>query len=146
MHIPGNFVFPMPEGYAGHKHFWDRALTRRQFIGTSAVVGGAAMTAPLWPSLVASAATPLPDPRPIPQTIAPGAPFHVQLLGTTSEPSTITDFHGIVGGVDLLGTGVATDTTTGAETQMFTAIDNRFMQGVYVGVDGKHHFATFGFV
>ena len=146
MHLPGNFVFPMPEGYVGHTHFWERALTRRQFIGTSALVGGAAMTAPLWPSLVASAASTLPDPKPIPQTIAPGAPFHVQLLGATSEPSAITDFKGIVGGVDLLGTGVATDATTGAEKQMFTAMDNRFMQGVYIGVDGKRHHATFGFV
>ena len=146
MHLPANFTFRMPEGYVGHQHFWERALSRRQFLGTSALVGGAAMTAPLWPSLVASAASGLPDPKPIPQTIAPGAPFHIELLGTTTEPSAITDFKGIVGGVDLLGTGVATDSKTGAETHMFTAIDNRFMQGVYIGVDGKRHHATFGFV
>ena len=58
------------------------------------------------------------------------APFHVQLLGTAAEPSTITDFKGIVGGVDLLGTGVGTNTKTGVKTHLFTAIDNRFMQGV----------------
>lgn len=144
MHIPGDFVIPMPAGYKGHLHFWDRALTRRQFIGTSALVGGAAMTAPLWPSVVT--AETMVDPKPIPQTIFPGAPFHVELLGATAEPSTITDFKGIVGGVDLLGTGVGTDTATGAKTQLFTAIDNRFMKGVYVGVDGKEHHATFGFV
>jgi len=145
MHIPGNFVIPMPDQYRGHPHFWERALTRRQFIGTSALVGGAAFTAPLWTSAVASAAT-LVDPKPIPQTIAAGAPFHVELLGANAEPSTITDFKGIVGGVDLLGTGVGTDTATGAKTHLFTAMDNRFMKGVYIGVDGKEHHATFGFV
>jgi hypothetical protein len=103
------------------------------------------MTAPLWTSAVVSAAT-LVDPKPIPQTIFPGAPFHLQLLGVHAEPSTITDFNGIVGGVDLLGTGVGTDTATGAKTPLFTAIDNRFIKGVYIGVDGKEHHATFGFV
>ena len=144
MHIPEDFAIVMPDGYKGHPHFWERALTRRRFIGTSALLGGAAMTAPLWPS-VGWAAT-MVDAKPIPQTIAPGAPFHIQFLGTQAEPSAITDFKGIVGGVDLLGTGVGTDTATGAKTHLFTAIDNRFMKGVYVGVDGKEHNATFGFV
>jgi len=144
MHIPENFAIAMPDGYKGHPHFWERAMTRRRFIGTSALLGGAAMTAPLWPS-VGWAAT-MVDAKPIPQTIALGAPFHIQFLGTQAEPSAITDFKGIVGGVDLLGTGVGTDTATGAKTNLFTAIDNRFMKGVYVGVDGKEHNATFGFV
>jgi hypothetical protein len=145
MHIPKSFVIPVPEGYVGHPHFWERALTRRQFMGTTALVGGAAMTAPLWSSAIAQAAT-MVDPRPIPQTIAPGAPFHVQLLSTTSEPSTITDFRGTIGGADLLGRGWATDTETNETRHLWTAIDNRFMQGTYVGVDGKRHHGTFGFV
>lgn len=145
MHIPRDFVIAMPDGYKGHPHFWERALTRRQFIGTSAAVGGAALTAPLWTSTVASAAT-MVDPKPIPQVIAPGAPFHAELLGVTAEPSTITDFKGVIGGVDLVGTGTGTDTATGVKTHLFTAIDNRFMKGVYRGVDGKEHHATFGFV
>ena len=145
MHIPGGFSIPTPDGYRGHPHFWERVITRRQFIGTSALVGGAAMTAPLWSSAVVSAAT-MVDPKPIPQTIFPGAPFHIELLGAHAEPSTITDFTGIIGGVDLVGTGVGTDTATGVQTPLFTAIDNRFMKGVYIGVDGKEHHATFGFV
>lgn len=145
MKIPSDFVMPVPTGYVGHTHFWERALTRRQFIATSALAGGAAMTAPLWSSTLVSAAT-MVDPRPIPQTIFPGAPFHVQFLGTNAEPSSITDFRGTIGGVDLLGTGVGTDIATGVKTPLFTAIDNRFMQGEYVGVDGKRHHATFGFV
>ena len=145
MHIPSNFVMPVLDGYVGHTHFWERVLTRRKFIASSALVGGAAATAPLWSSTLVEAASKV-DPKPVPQTIAPGAPFHLNLLGTTAEPSTITDFRGIVGGVDLLGTGWGTDTTTGVKTHMFTAIDNRFMQGEYIGVDGKRHQATFGFV
>jgi len=144
MHIPEDFVIAMPDAYKGHPHFWERAMSRRRFIGTSALLGGAAMTAPLWPTAGWAATTV--DAKPIPQTIFPGAPFHVQFLGAHAEPSSITDFKGIVGGVDLLGTGVGTDTLTGAKTHLFTAIDNRFMKGVYVGVDGKQHNATFGFV
>jgi hypothetical protein len=119
-------------------------MTRRQFVGTTALVGGAAMTAPLWSSIVARAAG-LPEPRPIPQTFD-GSPFHFQLMSTTTEPSAITDFKGIIGGADLLGTGWGTDTATDKKTFMWTAIDNRFMQGTYVGVDGTQHQATFGFV
>jgi hypothetical protein len=145
MHVPDEFVIRLPEGYVGHPHFWERILTRRRFIGTSALLGGAAITSPMWSSAGASAAT-MVDPKPIPQTIAPGAPFHLQLLSPNTEPSSITDFKGIVGGVDLLGTGVGTDTKTGVKTPLFTAIDNRFMQGVYVGVDGKRHHGTLGFV
>jgi hypothetical protein len=145
MHIPTNFVVPVSDRYVGHTHFWERALTRRQFIGTSALVGGAAMTAPLWSTALVEAAT-MVDPVPIPQTIFPTAPFHIELLGLKAEPSTITNFKGIVGGVDLFGTGVGTDTKTGIKTKLFTAIDNRFMQGVYAGVDGRQHQATFGFV
>jgi len=145
MHIPGNFAIPVPGGYVGHPHFWERAVTRRQFIGTTALVGGAAMTVPLWSSVLAEAATRV-DPRPIPQTIAPGAPFHVQFLTSSNEPSSITDFKGIIGGADLLGRGWATDTETNEKRHLWTAIDNRFMQGTYVGVDGKRHHGTFGFV
>ena len=144
MLIPRNFVMPGPEGYVGHPHFWERAITRRRFIGTSALVSGAAMTAPLWNSVVAKAAVRV-EPKPIPQ-VFDGSPFHFQFLTNTTEPSSITDFQGIVGGADLLGTGWGTNTKTGEKTFMWTAIDNRFMQGKYVGVDGKTHQATFGFV
>ena len=102
------------------------------------------MTAPLWPSVVAEAAV-MVEPRPIPQ-VFDGSPFHFQFITATTEPSSITDFRGMIGGADLLGTGWGTDTKTGKKTFMWTAIDNRFMKGTYVGVDGKRHQGTFGFV
>src|SRR5260370_38766660 len=142
MRIPDQFV--MPEGYVGHSHFWERAMSRRQFIGTSAAVSGAALSTPLWAPLLAEAAGTV-EPRPIPQ-VFDGSPFHFQFLTPTTEPSTITDFHGIVGGADLLGEGWGTDTETGKTTHLFTAVDNRFMKGTYVGGDRLKPHATFGFV
>ena len=129
----------------GHDHFWSRAMSRRQFIGRAAAASGVALSSPMWAPLLVEAGEAV-DPKPIPQTVAPGAPFHVMLPGPSSDPSTITDFRGTVGVADLLGTGWGTDTKTGVRTFMYTAIDNRFMKGTYVGVDGKKHHATFGFV
>ena len=44
------------------------------------------------------------------------------------------------------GSGKGTDTSTGATTTLNFQVDNGFMQGLYVGVDGKRHHGTFGFV
>ena len=144
MHIPVNFVIPVPEGYAGHSHFWERAMSRRQFMGTTAAASGVALSSPLWAPLLADAAGTV-EPKPIPQTFD-GSPFHFQFLTPTTEPSSITDLRGVVGGADLLGEGWGTDTKTGERTHLFTAVDNRFMKGTYVGVDRRKHHATFGFV
>ena len=144
MKIPDNFVMPMPEGYVGHSHFWERAMSRRRFIGSTVAVSGAALSTPLWAPLLVEAAGTV-EPRPIPQ-VFDGSPFHFQFLTPTTEPSSITDFRGVIAGADLLGEGWGTDTKSGKSTHMFTAADNRFMKGTYVGVDGGKHHATFGFV
>src|SRR5207247_2625638 len=69
----------------GHWHFWDRALSRRQFLGTAAAAGGVAAAASLWgPGLAHAAARGAGTPRPIPGTVAPGAPFPVKLPGAGS--------------------------------------------------------------
>jgi hypothetical protein len=72
--------------------------------------------------------------------------FHVFLPGHGNEPSTITDFNGFIGIAEIQGTGTGTDTHTGATASLLFDTDTRFMQGVYVGVDGKKHRSTFGFV
>lgn len=149
MHIPqGNFQLLAPppslisapaseqRPYVGHAHFWERALSRREAIraaaGGTAVVLGSGLLAPgLAEAKEASVA-----PKPIPETLFPGAPFHV-LPPSSEEPSTITDFNGFVGATDIQGTG------TGG---LLFDVDMRFMQGKYVGVDGKLHHGTFGFV
>jgi hypothetical protein len=44
------------------------------------------------------------------------------------------------------GTATGTNTTTGATEPFTFQIDNGFMDGVYVGEDGKVHRGTFAFV
>ncbi len=125
----------------GHEHFWDRALSRRQFLGAAAAVGGAAATSSLWMPALAEAAAPGPGtPRPIPGTVAPGAPFHVFLPGPGAEPSTITDFNGFSGIVDITGAG------TGTGSNLTFGADMRFMTGIFRGTDDRVHQGTFGFV
>jgi hypothetical protein len=55
--------------------------------------------------------------------------------------STITDFDGVLGGSEIRGTARGSD---GATYDFDT--DMRFMHGVYVGLDGRKHHGTFGFV
>lgn len=139
---PPRLTSPTPGGeqqqqaYVGHAHFWERALSRRQIIGTaavgSAVVLGSGL---LTPGLVAAKPSSS-APKPIPETLFPNAPFHV-LSPASEEPSTIYDFNGFVGATDIQGTG------TGG---LLFDVDMRFMKGVYVGVDGRVHQGTFAFV
>ena len=125
-----------PQPYVGHAHFWERAQSRRQIIraaaaGSALVVGSGLLTPALAYAKDSSIA-----PKPIPETLFPGAPFHVLGPGT-EEPSTMTDFNGFIGAVEIQGTG------TGG---LLFDVDMRFMEGTYVGVDGRVHQGTFGFV
>ncbi len=114
---------------AGHAHFWDRALSRRRFLGTAALASGAAAATTLSLPSIAAAAPPGPGtPRPISSTLD-GSPFHVQLAGLESEPSVITDFSGMHDPSGLT----------------FDA-DVRFMDGHFVGTDGRVHQRALGFV
>jgi|GraSoiStandDraft_36_1057302.scaffolds.fasta_scaffold186164_2 hypothetical protein len=141
--------------HVGHTHFWMRPLSRRQFLGTTAGVAGAFATSPLWmPSLALSGdRVATVAPKPIGIGVSPfGIPIHhfppTPVLGPTviNEPSQITDFNGFVGITRVRGTGTGTDTTTGATHPVNFQVDNGFMDGVYVGEDGKVHRGTFAFV
>jgi hypothetical protein len=79
-------------------------------------------------------------PTPIPETLFPGAPFHV-LPPNSEEPSTIYNFNGFVGATEIQGTG-----TGGGTSGLLFDVDMRFMKGVYVGVDGLAHQGAFSFV
>jgi hypothetical protein len=138
MRIPDQMLLP---GHRGHRHFWQRALSRRQFLGASAAATGAAMTAPLWVPALAEASSV--DPTPIPETLFGVTPFHVLLPGQ-GEPGTITDFNGVLGLAAVSGTG--TGTITGQPTPLVFDADMRFMQGQYIGMDGQNHEGTFVFV
>jgi hypothetical protein len=137
--------------YVGHTHFWERALySRRQFVKTSMGVTGAVLGSELWLPGLAQAHTASVAPKPIPggfQPLGPGTElFHVFLIEHGAEISTITDFHGSIGGAEIQGTGTATHTNTGKKEALLFDVDMRFMKGVYVGVDGEKHRGTFGFI
>jgi hypothetical protein len=55
--------------------------------------------------------------------------------------ATITDFNGVVGAAELQGTASGSD---GSSYTFDT--DMRFMQGSYVGLDGRVYEGAFGFV
>lgn len=133
----------------GHSHFWERAASRRTFIKTAAgAAGGVALGAALHGRGRAEAKTPSADPRPIPNGIQPFGDgtevFHLFLPVPGAEPSSIFDFNGLVGVCQVQGEGAGRD-ATGSERLLFDA-DLRFMKGTYVGMDGRHHRGTFGFV
>jgi len=88
-------------------------------------------------------------PKPIPggfrlsdfSPVPSGADIHVLPPAVGFEMSTITDFNGAIGAAEIQGTA------TGSDGSSFTFdTDMRFMDGEYVGEDGRHHHGTFGFV
>ena len=58
--------------------------------------------------------------------------------GHGGVPSTITDFNGFIGDAQVTGTG-----TDNNGNSLLWRTDVRFMQGVYLGVDGNLHTGTF---
>ena len=134
--------------YVGHTHFWERAvMSRRQFMRTAAGATGVILASGLWMpgSALANNSAPNPIPGGFP---AFGKFFHVDPSspGPTAENSTIFDFHGSIGAADVRGTGIGTNTGTGATSPLLFDVDMRFMQGVYMGMDGKKHSGTFSLI
>jgi hypothetical protein len=124
----------------GHRH----GPSRRRFLAAGAGLGAAGVVGSqvfgAGPALAARRAG---APRPIPGGIQPFGPgtevFHVFLPGT-GEPITITDFNGFSGVGHITGTGA------GANSGLSFDVDNRFMTGEYIALDGRHFNATFGFL
>jgi hypothetical protein len=125
-------------------------LSRRQFMMTAAGATGAVLSSGLWlPAVAHAGENDHVAPRPIPGGVQfPFGPevFHVFGPVHGVEPSTIFDFKGFVGVAHITGTGTGTDTRTGTTAPLLFDVDNRFMKGVYIGVDGKKHTGTFGFI
>jgi hypothetical protein len=126
-------------------------LTRRRFlggaIGTTAASFGSAVglpslrtSAPAWDMSGLSLARfeeSQVAPRPIPNG---DHETHHFLPGRGKKVTTITDFNGFVGIGQLTGTGTA----TGFDRKLNFSVDNRFVIGEFVGVDGHHHSGAFG--
>lgn len=143
--------------HVGHAHFWERAMTRRKFLGSAALAGGAAATAGIWlPEIARAAAFAEADPAPIPGgTLLPfqPTPFHfffptdgptgaVTVESGHGDPSLITNFDGMVGVADV-GDNTGTD---GTGRQLHWKADVRFMKGTYVGTEGDTRKGAFAFV
>jgi len=62
------------------------------------------------------------------------------------DPSTVTDFQGMIGQADLFFTGTGTKLDTGESATYGFHTDWRFMTGVFIGVDGHHHNGTLSFI
>jgi hypothetical protein len=131
-------------GHTGHAHFWDRALSRRQFMLAAA---GSTAALALLPGLAAAADGGAP--KPIPGgldllgliTGHTGPTFHVFFPVFGQEVSTITDFNGFVAAGEIQGFGTANN-----GDRLFFDADMRFMDGVYIDVAGRTSRGTFGFI
>jgi hypothetical protein len=138
----------------GHTHFWQRAMSRRQFARTAAgiVVVGATLGSGLHRSGLAKEQGSN-EPVPIPGGIQVGGQtFHVFGPGLNGnppdqEPSTITVFNGFVGLAYLDGMVTQTDTKTGEVRRLpFLTSDMRFMQGIFRDTEGQMHQGAFALV
>jgi hypothetical protein len=123
-------------------------FSRRQLLGRSAAALGAVTAMGLGdPSSVLGSTTAAP--RPIPggldlttfQYVPTGADVHFLLPGIGFEMATITDFNGVVGGSETRGKAHGSD----GSSYTFDC-DMRFMEGLYVGLDGRPHLGSFGFI
>src|SRR5215510_1502361 len=129
---------------------FERAVTavisRGTFLRRSAgVVGGLAGLQLLGATPAFAAAA---DPKPIPGGFSETFEFvtsnpfiHVLPPTVGFEMSTITDFNGVVAAAEIQGLARGSD----GSTNSFDA-DMRFMQGVYVGEDGRHRNRSFAFI
>ena len=138
---PGPAFSPSSDHYARHR------LSRRAFIGSAAAATGVTVgSGLLWPAAGSAAAHRNRAPKPTTATFKVGGKtFHLTSFGPGMDPSSITDFKGVVGVADVRGKGIATNPDGSTETLLFDT-DMRFMKGVYVAQDGVTYRATFGFV
>ena len=120
--------------------------SRAEFLRWSAGAIGAAAGIPLLEASPAVAATAGPKPIPggfsasfTPVPSNPAAHVFQPLKG--GELNTIGDFNGFVAATEIQGMATGSD---GSKYSFDT--DMRFMQGSYVGTDGKLAHGTFGFV
>lgn len=128
-------------------HIWSHTLSRRQLLGRAlGATATGALLAAMGSELLDTAIVLADDGDQVPPTPIPGGDFgtHHFLPGRGKEVSTINNFNGFVAIGQLRGAGTGTDTVTGASTRLSFSVDNRFLAGEYIGVDGQLHRGAFG--
>jgi hypothetical protein len=133
------------------------SLSRRAFMwGAAGATGFAFAFGHRMPAQAAKPSTAVPYPIPHIQLGPPplNVPQHFFFPGPVDstdpehghDPSVITDFTGVIGGAELSLSGTGIDTTTGQSDQYGFTLDLRFMQGAFLGADGRQNRGTFLFV
>lgn len=132
------------------ERFLRGGISRRQFVRRGAVTVAGLAGLDLLRAAPAFATAKLgSDPKPIPGGftlpefgIVPIDPdVHVLPPAPGFEMSTITDFNGVLAAAEIQGSAKGSD---GSRFAFDT--DMRFMQGGYVGNDGRRYQGTFGFI
>jgi hypothetical protein len=136
---------PIAHQQRGHAHFWERALSRRQFLATTGLAGGAVVTSSIWMPLIAEAGTGA-APTPIPYGTTLGQLFHFLPPAPNTDESSIFNFKGTVGVAEINGPGAGTHDGQPLPSNAEFGSDNRFMKGIYIGADGESHRGTFAFI
>jgi hypothetical protein len=142
-----------------HAQFLQPCLSRRHFlVFTAGSVAGMATSSLSVPALAGEQDEDevVASPRPIPGGTLVGPPaispppvfiHHFPFTAAVipfHDPSQITDFRGFVADCRVTGSGTGTD-ASGRRTRLAYQVDNGFMEGRYVGLDGRRHHSTFGF-
>ena len=145
--------------------FLRRGIPRRSLVHATMGAAGAALGSGLWTPARADDDNTRPCAVPLPQvhtTAGPFGPLHFYFPGPIDgslaatdgtgthpegrDPSTITNFSGFVGQVDLTFSGTGTDTKTGAKATYSFHTDTRFMKGDFIGSDERMHSGAFAFI
>ena len=122
-------------------------ITRRQALERGAFAAGAVGGLGVWnavPALAGGGSQPRPIPGGFDESfnLVPKDPFiHVLPPAFGIEPSTITDFHGVIAAGEVQGRARGSD-----GSRYSFDCDMRFMRGEYVGMDGRRRIGSFGFV
>ena len=145
--------------------FLRRGIPRRKLVHATIGAAGATLGSGLWTPARADDDNTQPCAVPLPQvhtTAGPFGPLHFYFPGPIDgslaatdatgthpegrDPSTITNFNGFVGQVDLVFSGTGTDTKTGAKAAYSFHTDTRFMKGDFLGSDERMHSGAFAFI
>ncbi len=159
------------QNFISWKKFQQKCLSRRNLIrgaaGTAAGAGLVLGSGLRFPALAddedvdgkETCGLPLPLPH---TTAGPFGPLHFYFPGPIDgsaaptdatgthpegrDPSTITNFEGFVGQVDLTFSGTGMDTKTGATAPYTFHTDTRFMKGLFIGSDERTRRGAFAFI
>jgi hypothetical protein len=133
-------------------HHDGHAMSRRAFLGgaaagsTGVLLGSGLLRPALAAAETGAIASGTAAPKPTTNKVTiNGVTFSLTGFAPGTDPSSITDFKGVVGVADVRGTGTASYPDGHTETLLYDT-DMRFMSGTYVGQDNRVHQGTFGFV